>query len=455
VGIGLAALALGAAVAIGAVAARNLSRNLETLAELSTGTITAQQIQNLPPNPAFVPFDFAPDTTTPVPLATTPAAPPGAENVAAANFRTAAEALFTRLDAPVPSRPPLQALDFTILRSKLSTALAPQTTYAEYVRSRLSIDPSAFQLAGDALGQIMAAPEFEKAMYEPLRDISQDWILPGIEDVVKNSAALAKTNERFIEAYMVGVNHEMARTLLFNEYPTEQRATFFRQFWNSAGYVPQPGEVVNPDDFKDIKPIHTWKPTANLGDNSSRRPPVAKLVLMIRGELLLRYPNTEVYAAEVVRQPDGSHDLPLATDTKRIKPWVFHGELDPDIRFFGFELTLDDALTGGQDKLGYYFVLQQPSGEPLFGFEIQEPNSLTSFRDLAWSQVVADPAHVAAVRYLDLTVTSPTVKALSAKLGPSGSVLGIDQGVTAAGLAKSSLRWPFRVAYHAKVLVNA
>ena len=118
----------------------------------------------------------------------------------------------------------------------------------------------------------MAAPEFDQPMYVPLKQISQEWILPGIEDVVKDSAALAQTNERFIESYMVGVNHEMARTLLFNEYPTEQRATFFRQFWNSAGYVPQPGEVVNTDEFKDIKPIHTWRRTANLGDNSSRRP---------------------------------------------------------------------------------------------------------------------------------------------------------------------------------------
>jgi hypothetical protein len=171
---------------------------------------------------------------------------------------------------------------------------------------------------------------------------------------------------------------------------------------------------------------------------------------MIRGELLLRYPNTEVYAAEVVRQADGSHDV-----HPKHKPWVLHGELDPDIRFFGFELTLEEALNGGQDKLGHYFVLQQPSGEPLFGFEIQAADSPGSFRDLAWSQVVQNAAAVHAVRYLDLAVTSPTVKDLSAKLGPDGSVLGIDQGVTAANLAKSSLRWPFRVAYHAKVLVNA
>ena len=449
---GLAILAAGAAIAVGAVAARNLSRQLETLANLSTGTITSQQIQEIPASASFVPFEFAAGGTTRVPVATRAGA--GIENMAAANFRTTAEALFQRFEAPVPAQPALQALDFTILRSKLQTALAPEVTFAEMVRSRLVVDPSAFQLGNDVLGQIMVAPEFDQAMYGPLRDISQEWILPGIKDVVKDSAALAQTNERFIEAYMVGVNHEMARTLLFNEYPTEQRATFFRQFWDSSGYVPQPGEVVNPDDFKDIKLIHTWSKNVNLGDNSSRRPPVSKLVLMIRGELLLRYPNTEVYAAEVVKLPNGKHDLPDSKDTSKHKPWVLHGELDPDIRFFGFELTPEEALSGGQDKLGYWFVLQQPSGEPLFGFQIQASDSLDSFKDLAWSQVVPNAALVNSVRYLDLSVASPTVKNLTAKLGPSGSVLGIDQGVTAAALAKSSLRRPVRVAFRANVLVD-
>jgi hypothetical protein len=400
--LGVVLAVVGVGIVAGAAALQNLSKNLETLAELGTGTITPQQIRDLPVAPSYVPFEFAPGSTTPVPVAT--AAGTGPENVAAANFRLAAEDLFRRFEAPIPAQPALQALDFTVLRTKLVTALAPTQTFAENARARLRIDTSAFQLAGDVVGQIMAAPEFDQPMYVPLKEISQEWILPGIEDVVKDSAALAQTNERFIESYMVGVNHEMARTLLFNEYPTEQRATFFRQFWDSTGYVPKPGEVVNPDDFKDIKPIHTWRSNANLGDNSSRRPPVAKLVLMVRGELLLRYPNTEVYAAQVIKNADGTHALPDSNDAARHKNWVLHGELDPDIRFFGFEMTLDEALTGGDAGLGYYFVLQQPSGEPLFGFDPTDP-----------------PLSFA----------------------------------TAANLAKTGLRRPVRVAFQAKVLVNA
>ena len=41
-----------------------------------------------------------------------------------------------------------------------------------------------------------------------------------------------ETNQRFVEAYMVGLNYEFARKLLWREYPTDQRGSYFRQFWS-------------------------------------------------------------------------------------------------------------------------------------------------------------------------------------------------------------------------------
>jgi hypothetical protein len=52
---------------------------------------------------------------------------------------------------------------------------------------------------------------------------------------------------------MVGANHEMSRTLLYNEYPTDLRFTYFQQFWDSRGV---PGADTAPQDFYDIKHIH-------------------------------------------------------------------------------------------------------------------------------------------------------------------------------------------------------
>ena len=40
-----------------------------------------------------------------------------------------------------------------------------------------------------------------------------------------------KTNRRFMEAYMVGLNVEMGRELLWRGFPTDQRGTYFDHFW--------------------------------------------------------------------------------------------------------------------------------------------------------------------------------------------------------------------------------
>ena len=116
----------------------------------------------------------------------------------------------------------------------------------------------------------MAAPTFPQPMYAPLRDLSTDYILPGADQVPPNSVALLQANHAFIEAYMVGLNHEMARQLLWAGYPTDCMGTYFRQFWDVSEYVPQPSDPTDPaalaELLKDIPPITTWPLSGPLGD---------------------------------------------------------------------------------------------------------------------------------------------------------------------------------------------
>ena len=57
-------------------------------------------------------------------------------------------------------------------------------------------------------------------------------MIPGLGLIKRpDMATLLETNNRFIEAYLVGLNHEMARELLWREYPTDQRGTYFNSFW--------------------------------------------------------------------------------------------------------------------------------------------------------------------------------------------------------------------------------
>src|SRR5207302_1217434 len=53
----------------------------------------------------------------------------------------------------------------------------------------------------DPLEPVLAAPAFPQPMVEPLRELGQEWILPGLDRVPPNSVSLAVTNRRFVEAY--------------------------------------------------------------------------------------------------------------------------------------------------------------------------------------------------------------------------------------------------------------
>src|SRR5450759_1140029 len=131
----------------------------------------------------------------------------------------------------------------------------------------------------------------DRPMYIPLRDLSPQYVLPGVELIPPDTLGAVVANHAFIESYMVGLNHEMARQLLVNAYPTDQRGSYFRQFWDVSAYVPQPGDPSDPaalaEFLRDIPPIHTWPRNSRLGDNENRKDIVASnLVLVIRGELL-------------------------------------------------------------------------------------------------------------------------------------------------------------------------
>src|SRR5207244_5149117 len=89
------------------------------------------------------------------------------------------------------------------------------------------------------------------------------------------------------------------------DVPTDQRLSSFRQFWDTRGYVPIASDPADPDalreQLRDIPPIHLWPQGRALGDNRNRADFVpGKLVLLVRGRLLQRYPNAIIYATEAI-----------------------------------------------------------------------------------------------------------------------------------------------------------
>jgi hypothetical protein len=199
----------------------------------------------------------------------------------------------------------------------------------------------------------VVAPSFSQAMSQWLTTLSQQWLLPGLGQVPVNTVSLLAINRRFVEAFMIGLNHEMGCRLIFDEYPTELGATFFSSFWNEGA--------------EDIAPINDW---ATLGANAAPGTPGGDpLVLVIRGDLVRRYPNMQVSAIQA-SQPGPARTLGSGSETKIL----FSGRMDPDVAFYGFPLTAAVAL-GSTTTAGYYFIIQEHPSEPRFGGAIPANSS--------------------------------------------------------------------------------
>jgi hypothetical protein len=319
-------------------------------------------------------------------------------------------------------------------RTALLSATAPSVTVVARARARIRAVVPSPALASSSTPEpgpdlaplVMPAPQFPRPMYEALRDLSQDLLLPGLEHVPAETVILLETNPLFVEAFMVGLNHEMGRELLWRGYPTDQRGTSFTRFWDTAG---------SASDQIQLPPIHTWSLDQPLGGNFVTEGEDGRLVLLIRGELLRRYPGAVIYAAPAASfttLAEGGERLPL-----------FRGTLEPDVTFLGFDLTAAEAC----GNPGWFFVIEQQPTEPRFGLDVPEqfgldPLQLGSWSQLSWGHVAADQASFESLGHLPLG-------------GPLEGITldGIAWERNAAHMAAITLQPPARVAIHARALL--
>ncbi len=318
----------------------------------------------------------------------------------------------------------------TNVKAKLLQSVDPEKTISTRVLASLTLPPGAPQPA-DPLEPIMDAPNFPQPMYEALRDLSQDFLLPGLDDVPPNTVALLETNSPFVESFMVGLNAEMSSELLWRNYPTDQRGTYFRQFWDTS---------VGHADV-DLEPITKWG-NNHLGDNTPNTS--GKLVLLIRGELLRRYPNSVIYAVRAVKT---GTQLDVSRKPEDERQPLFRGTLKPDVTFVGFDLTEDEALgKPPTDPNGWFFVIQQQPTEPRFGLDIadfsppQAP-TLTTWSDLSWRHFAGAEDELKALSHVS------TSTAL-------GEIDHVKWGKNSAHQALITLQRPVRIAIHARQMIR-
>lgn len=355
-----------------------------------------ERIEAIPPKPNFT-LRLSDEKSTPAPTVTTP----GQDSVEAKNFRTALIDMNKRLAVKAPEKP-VAAFNLANAYTKVSNAIHPHTSFPFRLASLVKF-PAYIPLAkAEKIFPAMAYPDFEDPMYKRLSDISSELLLPNLHLIPPNTISLLKTNQKFIESYLVGLNHEMGRELLWREYPTDQRGSYFRQFWDVKGIIrPAEGktEAELTEEYKDINPIHTWSINSLLGQHNKRDPEgdAEQLVLVIRGDLLKRYPNTVIFAQKAIpaANPNDEPVIDLELDEsefkKQVKFPLYKAEIAPDIKFFGFDLTIEQArgtekTTGFDDNLGWFFILQEIPGEPRFGMDIEfDPGTDgVTWDDLSW-----------------------------------------------------------------------
>lgn len=419
----------------------------------------------------------------------------GPESVEATRFKAALGRTFDAMqNSTLAGAPPARAaLDVDDAASDIAAALHPQRTIPRRIMSCILVPPQIKEQIGDGFVEPMAYPVIDTPMFAPLTNLSPELFLPNINLIAPNSVTLLETNQPFIESYMVGLNHEFARELLWREYPTDQRGSTFRQFWDVRGsFDANPDSPELREKLRDIQPLHRWAIDSPLGAHDNREQGSVsedELVLVIRGDLLKRYPTAVVYAhracwqrrddgtaADRAKHPcarsgalDNSRERRLAPltgseldappRTKVLTP-LFEAKVEPDIYFLGFDLTVEQARgdTGEHpdDDPGWFFVIKERPGEPRFGLDLETQTERHVWNDLSWSDVLPQGR-----RFVEIAESPETFPLVAPGAEDDEKTaqhqddrqVAWSRGMTSAELAYILLQAPVLVAVHASEML--
>ncbi len=344
----------------------------------------------------------------------------------------------------------------TILKNKLSQVIKFGNTDQE---------------VDDSFDPILVSPKINEPLCVPLKRISLETILPGAGNLENNVVFLMEENRPFVEGFINAANAEMGSELVFNEFFTDQRGTIFRYFWESTtledGIDPITGalEEVPPSDIDDI---HTWdnelgkNKTKNMMGQDLTQDRDISLVLVIKGDVIRRYPDILAYALKCddfltqhnVNNFSESDDSVIQ---EMIDP-IFRTRLGPNILCIGFPIARTQLKKTPEHDFEYYFVLQQPLELPNFGADVIDPDidddcdtllgsstpigpdSKQLKYDLSWSHLIKSGC-LASNNYID-------------NFCPACFSFDQTSDPTSASIAAVTYQLPIRVVYHASSLID-
>jgi hypothetical protein len=268
-------------------------------------------------------------------------------------------------------------------------------------------------------------PRFSRPMSEPLAERFPELMLPGLGTMPAEGVALVESDPAFVEAFLAGANHELNYELLWRGFPADRRATAFRRFWPHAG-----GD--------DIDHLSTWDAASAIGSHVVN---AVSMVLLVRGELVRRYPSMTI--ATIPAKWNTNESRSPLDDAARLELPAFRGRIGEDVVYAGFSnLTPKDAVgtpVKADNKPGVFFLLSENPGDPRFGLDPEGGTTPPTRATLSWTQLTL-PAEAV---YATLSAF-PAVPDASFQPGSA----------TPASMANLVRQRPFRAFMHASLLVR-
>jgi hypothetical protein len=303
------------------------------------------------------------------------------------------------------------------LVSDVRAAVDPTRLQLLRIADRIPKEALTARSTADArpLGPIMKHPTFDVPMAEELLARWPDWAIPGIDALPPDTVTPLETNPEFVAALLVGLNQEFNRELVWREFPTDQRGTAFARFW--------------PTEGADVDEIGRWPVETPLG--GLLRGNVGDIAMLVRGELLHRFPGTPLIA---VRGVNG--DLPTEFSGQPGTPLV----LDESTVLYLFPgLTTDRAIAES-----WFFVFREPMRGTQFGFDTgAQPADMETWADLTWAGITTTPAG-----FVQLGIAPPTPSGLPPDDPPVWSRDAADQ-------ARIAFQQPFQLAFGAADMLRS
>lgn len=281
------------------------------------------------------------------------------------------------VEEPEPVEPPCIPVDLDGLADGVSSAFDPTGPDAPaIVRVLDTID-------GWDPAQPLAPPEvcigLDRPMWADVEDAFPEWLLPGVGAVPEDSVIAVETNPRFVDDLLVGLNTQLLAELRWRNIPVATGCTPLRVFWDRA-------ETTAGARVDDIIGVHAWDPTSDVGE-PQHRPAGASgrdLVVLVRGNLFLRYPATMVYLRSAAHGAAADFDQDPDPALPRILP-SFQGRIASDIQFFGFQGFDPDGV------VTHWLVFEEPPA----GYRWDNDPAFALTQGHTWAaQAIAPPVRV-------------------------------------------------------------